>query len=163
MKAVSISVAVPVYNEEQNLEYVIRDLRRHLEGHDYELIIVNDGSKDGTGALADRLAAEDPARTRVIHHPTNLGGGAATRTGLMAGTKDWVTMIPGDGQFKADDMPQFFEALEGVDFVLSRRRNRTSSPVRALNSWIYRKVVRVPLGINFREINCVTIYRHDLL
>lgn len=163
MKAPSISIAVPVYNEEQNVEPVVQDLCAKLVGHDYEVIIVNDGSKDRTGALADELARRDPDHVRVIHHPTNLGGGAATRTGLLAARKDWVAMVPGDGQFLTDDLPLFLQATEGVDMVISRRRNRSGGVVRALNSFTYRQIVRLLLGIKFKHINWVKLYRRDLL
>src|SRR5262245_49326646 len=101
----SVSVVVPVYDEEKNLEQVVRDLTTELAGYRYEIIIIDDGSKDGTPVLADRLAAEDPQHVRVIHYATNRGGGAATRTGLSAATNDLVMMVPGDGQFVTADLP----------------------------------------------------------
>lgn len=159
----SVSLAVPVYNEEANVESVVRDLKAKLAGHDYEIILVNDGSVDRTPELADRLATEDPAHVRVIHHPKNLGGGAATRTGLFAGVKDCVAMIPGDGQFKSDDLPRFLEAIKNADFVISRRQNRSGGVIRALNSWCYRNLVRLLLGIKYKHINWVKLYRRDKL
>jgi glycosyltransferase involved in cell wall biosynthesis len=159
----SLSVVVPVYNEVHNLEPVVRDLSERLTGQDYEIVIVDDGSKDGTAALADRLASQDPRHLRVIHHPTNLGGGAATKTGLFAARKDLVMMVPGDGQFQSADLPRFLEAIGPVDFVISRRRNRSGGLLRRLNSWCYRTVVRLLLGIRYRHINWVKLYRRDLI
>jgi dolichol-phosphate mannosyltransferase len=159
----SVSVAIPAYNEEQNLAKVVRDLAGQLTGHDYEIIIVNDGSKDGTGPLADRLAQEDPQHIRVIHHPTNLGGGAATRAGLFAAKKKYVMMVPGDGQFAVADLPRFLEAIEHVDVVISRRHNRSGGLLRRFNSFCYRMAVRFILGIKFKHINWVKLYRSELV
>jgi len=159
----SVSVVVPVYNEEKNLEKVVRDLTTDLAGHQYEIIIVDDGSKDGTPALADRLGGEDPRHVRVIHHPTNRGGGAATRTGLFAAKKDLVMMAPGDGQFVTADLPRYLAAILDVDFVISRRRRRSGGSLRALSSWCYRAVVRVLLGVRYRHINWVKLYRRELV
>ena len=163
MRVASVSIAIPAYNEEQNLAKVVRDLAGQLTGHDYEIIIVNDGSKDGTGPLADRLAQEDPQHIRVIHHPTNLGGGAATRAGLFAAKKQYVMMVPGDGQFAVVDLPRFLEAIEHVDVVISRRRNRSGGLLRRFNSFCYRMVVCFILGIKVKHINWVKLYRSELV
>jgi glycosyltransferase involved in cell wall biosynthesis len=163
VKGLSVSVVVPVYNEEQNLEQVVRDLSVQLVEHDYEIIIVDDGSADGTSPLADQLVTLDPQHLRVIHHPTNLGGGAATRTGLFAAQRTFVMMVPGDGQFMTADIPRFLEAIQDVDMVISRRRNRSGGMLRKLNSWCYRMVVRYLLGIRYRHINWVKLYRRELV
>ena len=159
----SLSVIVPVLDEEGNLEGVVRELGEVLAGHDHEILIVNDGSRDGTAVLADRLAATNPEHVRVFHHATNRGGGAATRTGLAAATKELVTMVPGDGQFVAADLPRFLSALGDREMVISRRNNRSGGLVRALNSWAYRTVVRALLGIQFSHINWVKLYRREPL
>jgi glycosyltransferase involved in cell wall biosynthesis len=157
----SISVVVLAYNEVAALPRVIEGMSAELAGIEHEIIIVDDGSNDGTAELADRLAAADPQHVRVIHHATNLGGGAATRTGLFAATKDYVLNTPGDGQFVVGDIARFLAASEGKDAVISYRSNRSGGLVRALNSFAYRTLIRLLFGIPFRNINWVKLYRRE--
>jgi glycosyltransferase involved in cell wall biosynthesis len=96
----SLSVFFPCFNEQDNIERVVKstvDCLRPLN-IDYEIIIVNDGSKDNTAQVVDALAAGDN-RIKAVHHKTNLGYGAALRSGFAAATKDFVFYTDGDGQF----------------------------------------------------------------
>jgi glycosyltransferase involved in cell wall biosynthesis len=163
MNEPSLSVAIMAYNEEESIERVVREVREQLHGLDYEIIIVNDGSQDRTPAIADNLAAQHPEHTHVIHHPSNGGGGMATRSGLAAATKDLVMVIPGDGQFVVEDIPRFLEAIRDVDFVLSCRRNRAGGLMRRFNSALYRRVVRTILRLHYRQINWVKLYRRAMV
>src|SRR3954466_13594570 len=92
----TISVVVPAYNEMGNLEAAVRDVVHALRSFDdYEVIIVNDGSKDGTGEVADRLAASLDG-VSVIHHPVNRGFSASYQTGLAHARMPYFTFVPGD-------------------------------------------------------------------
>ncbi|UCC61577.1 MAG: glycosyltransferase family 2 protein [Anaerolineae bacterium] len=114
----SISIVIPAYNGESSLETVVRQTLSVLGeiSPDYEIILVNDGSTDDTGAIADGLAAEDE-HIYVIHHPHNLGLGAALRTGFSQVRHDLVSSLPADGQIAPVDMKRFAKAIEGVDVV----------------------------------------------
>src|SRR5690349_15262924 len=97
----SLSVFFPMYNEAAAISGTVERARTALEGlgiAEYELIIVDDGSQDGTAELADGLAARLP-RVRVVHHEINQGYGAALSTGFGAARYDWVMYTDGDGQF----------------------------------------------------------------
>jgi glycosyltransferase involved in cell wall biosynthesis len=119
----SLSVVVMAYNEHANLEPVVRELAAALAalpggaGRDDELVLVDDGSSDGTGALADRLALEIPG-VRVVHHPENRGLGGVYRTGFVGARRDLVTFFPADGQFPADILHSFYPLMAGHDLVL---------------------------------------------
>src|SRR5581483_4524691 len=92
----SISVVIPAYNEERNLEASVCDTIAAAQAFDdYEVIIVNDGSRDGTGEVAERLAAELD-KVRVVHHNPNRGFAAAYQTGLKHATMTYFTFVPGD-------------------------------------------------------------------
>src|SRR5208337_1602761 len=103
-----LSVFLPCHNEADNLTRVIDNLRAELErfASTYEIIIVDDGSRDRTGEIADRLATSDP-RIRAVHHPLNRGYGGAVISGLRAATLPWVLLCDGDGQFEAAEIGRF--------------------------------------------------------
>jgi glycosyltransferase involved in cell wall biosynthesis len=102
----SVSVFFPFYNEEANIRATVQGARETLErlDTDYEIILIDDGSSDRTGMIADEYASHDP-RIRVVHHAANSGYGAAVRSGLAAATKECVFFMDGDGQFDIREMP----------------------------------------------------------
>ena len=113
-----VTVIVMAYNEVASLASVVSETSDELNaaGLAYEILIVDDGSRDGTGEIADKLAA-DPHVT-VIHHPINRGVGEVYRSGFAAARGELVTFLPADGQFPASIVPQFVAEAERVDLVL---------------------------------------------
>ena len=128
----SVSVVVMAFNEAENVEAVVRELHGVLSAlpgpRADELLIVDDGSSDGTGAVAERLAAELPG-VRVIHHDVNRGLGGVYRTGFEAAARDLVTFFPADGQFPATIIQTFFPLMASHDLVLGYLPRRDSSPL----------------------------------
>lgn len=114
-----ISVMVMAYNEVGNVEPVVRELVRALRllALPWELVIIDDGSTDGTVSLSDTLAAEISG-VRVLHHETNQGLGGVYRTGFAAARGRYVTFFPADGEFPATIISQFLPLMEGADMVL---------------------------------------------
>lgn len=114
----SISVVVPAYNEMGNLEGAVRDVVHALQSFDeFEVIIVNDGSKDGTGEVADRLAESLP-NVRVIHHEVNRGFSESYRTGLKNARMSYFTFVPGDHEVAVESVVQIFDAVGKADIVV---------------------------------------------
>ena len=101
----SLSAFFPAYNEEKNVPAMVERLTAVLPpvSDDYEIVVVNDGSSDGTAAVADALAAADP-HVRVVHHPVNRGYGGALKSGFTAGRKEYVFFTDGDGQFDVGEI-----------------------------------------------------------
>jgi glycosyltransferase involved in cell wall biosynthesis len=125
----SLSVVVMAYDELANLEPTVAELLAalaRLPPDRHELIIVDDGSRDGTGALADRLATAHPG-VRVVHHPENRGLGGVYRTGFQEARADLVTFFPADGQFPAAILVDFHPRLRDHDLVLGYIPRRDSS------------------------------------
>ncbi|MCC7370137.1 MAG: glycosyltransferase family 2 protein [Chloroflexi bacterium] len=117
-RARSISVVVPAYNEMGNLEGAVRDVVHALRSFDeYEVIIVNDGSNDGTKEVADRLAASLP-NVRVIHHETNKGFSESYRAGLRSASMSYVTFVPGDHEVAVESVVEIFDAVGKADIVV---------------------------------------------
>lgn len=163
-KPPSITVFFPCYNEQENVAKVAQQALNVLEGlgADYELIIVNDGSADDTGAVADRIAACQP-RVRVVHHPRNLGYGAALQSGFRAATKDLVFQTDGDGQFDLAELPPWLPLMEEYDIVCGYRMNRRDNFVRRLNGWLWTKLTCLLFGLRLRDIDCAfKLYRRAI-
>jgi Glycosyl transferase family 2 len=119
------------FNEAGNLEPVVREIcgaLAALPAAAHEVMIVDDGSSDGTGALADRLAGE-LAGVRVVHHPENRGLGGVYRTGFEGARRDLVSFFPADGQFPADILQTFYPLMVSHDLVLGYLPNRDGSLV----------------------------------
>lgn len=142
----ALTVVVMAFNEAANLEEVVREIRAALDrlGRRAEILVVDDGSTDGTGALADGLAGA-VTDVRVVHHAPNGGLGAVYRTGFAQARGDLVTFFPADGQFPASILEAFVPAMEGRDMVLGYVPRRDSIVGRLL-SGAERVAYRVLLG-----------------
>src|SRR3989338_4765409 len=118
MKPASLSVCLPAFNDAQTVGPIVERAIALLEqeGIDYEIIVVNDGSRDRTGEILDALARAHPC-VRVMHHPTNQGYGAAVRAAFAAATKEYVFYTDSDGQFDVQDLPLLFPLLSQADVV----------------------------------------------
>ena len=154
-KPPSISVFFPCYNEQENVAKVAQQAIEVLEGlqADYEVIIVNDGSADQTGSVADQIAARH-SRVRVIHHPRNLGYGAALQSGFRAAAKALVFHTDGDGQFNLGELPPWLPLMKDYDIVCGYRMNRQDNLVRRMNGWLWTKMVGWLFALCLRDIDC---------
>jgi glycosyltransferase involved in cell wall biosynthesis len=154
-----------MYNEEGNIEHAVTSALAVLAGvaDFYEVIVVDDGGRDRTGQIADRLAAANP-RVRVVHHPVNRGYGAALRSGFAAAQHPYVVLVDGDNQFNVDEMSALLRAVEGFDIVSGYRIVRNDPVIRRLNAFMYNRLARLLFDIPVRDINCgFKIYRGDVL
>ena len=151
----SLSVFFPAYNEEANVERMVETFNRVLPqvADDYEIIIVNDGSKDRTREIADRLIKED-RRVRAVHHEKNQGYGAAVRSGIKACTKEYLFFTDGDGQFDVSQLTNLVPLPSGHDGVIGFRLNRQDPWRRKINAWAWNRLVRLLLGLRVRDIDC---------
>src|SRR5215831_10440940 len=142
-----LSVVVLAYNEAANLRPAALELLGELRasGKSFELILVDDGSTDGTGPIADELAAEEGG-VRAVHHGTNLGLGGGYRTGLREATGDFITFFPADGQFPATIVGQFLPLAATHDLVLGYLPERASSLVARGLSYAERLLYRALFG-----------------
>ncbi len=129
---------------------------------DFEVIVVDDGSRDRTPELADALAAGDP-RVRVVHHRPNRGYGGAVRSGLLASRKAFIFYTDGDRQFRLDDLERLVPAVEGVDAAIGYRMKRQDPWRRRFTAWIYNRLVRILFGSTIRDVDCAfKLFRREV-
>ena len=162
----SISVVVPVYNEEGNLEELHRRVRANLErlGLPWELVFVDDGSRDGTWAVIERLAAGD-SRVVALRHRRNFGKARGLATGFAAARGDAVVTMDGDLQDDPDEIARFVEMLdEGYDVVSGWKQRRQDPLGKTFPSRIFNATVRNVTGIPLHDFNCgFKAYRLDVV
>jgi|YelNatPaOPRAMG01_1025707.scaffolds.fasta_scaffold03101_9 glycosyltransferase involved in cell wall biosynthesis len=160
-----LSVFLPSHNEEGNVERVVRGFLGELPrvADSYEVIVVDDGSRDRTGEIADRLAAED-SHVRVVHHEVNRGYGAAVISGIRAAREPYVLLCDGDGQFDPADVQLLAARIPAFDVVVGRRARRADHLVRRFNGKAWTWLVRRLFDVRVTDIDCgFKLIRRDLL
>ncbi len=174
-----LTIAVPAYNEEERIAGVVEMLLRSAaeELQDFEIIVVNDGSRDRTAQIIDKLS-EHHATVKAIHQPRNMGVGAAYAAALQAANFPNFTLVPGDDAFAQSGILDVFRHVGQADMIITYRANpRARSPVRRVLSIICTRLLRVatrcPLRDGHsmyvwptswaREVNVPTDYRYHLV
>jgi glycosyltransferase involved in cell wall biosynthesis len=162
----SLSVVVPAYNEERNVGAVGAEILRALDraGVDHELILVDDGSADGTLTEMMNLRATTPSRVRLVRHTKNGGIGHAVRTGFKRAKLDCVVFLPADGQVTANEALVLLGALGDNDLVISsyRQRGAVDGQLRLMLSLGLRLGTRLLSGVE-RHFDGITLFRRSLL
>lgn len=150
----SLTLVLPAYNEEGNIEYVVRRALDVLPTvvDTFEIIVVNDGSRDATPRIIDRLAAED-SRVRAIHQP-NKGYGGALTSGFSASVGDYVMFMDSDRQFDIADIRLLAPFTASFDVVAGFRMERSDPIHRRINAEVFNIVVRVLFGVHMRDLDC---------
>ncbi|MCU0611649.1 MAG: glycosyltransferase family 2 protein [Candidatus Eisenbacteria bacterium] len=150
----TLSVVLPAYNEEGNIEVAISAALEALSScvRDLEVIVVNDCSLDRTGELAASYAHRD-SRVRVVSNPHNLGLGGSMRAGFEASRGSLVFYTDSDLPIDMHDVPRALPLLARYDFVAGYRLNRDEGFRRAFYSWAYNRLVRVLFHLPVRDVN----------
>jgi glycosyltransferase involved in cell wall biosynthesis len=151
-----LSVFFPCFNEEANVEATVTRALTVLRDRDldrFEVIVVDDGSSDQTGARADELAAQFD-EVRVVHHVENQGYGAALRSGFGAAAFPWVFFTDGDGQFDLNEIDSFLARADEADVVVGFRHKRADHLGRRVNTWLWGLAVRCLFNLRVRDIDC---------
>jgi len=171
----ALSYFFPAHDEAENIEALVAEALVELPrlADTFEIIAVNDGSKDTTGALADALAAAHPGVVRAVHHPVNQGYGAALRTGFGASRHPLVCFTDGDRQFKVADLGRLLERMAQPtrragettpDVVVGYRIKRADPPIRTAYARTYRACLRLFFGLNVKDVDCACkLFQRDAL
>jgi len=152
-----LSVFLPIYNEEESLEGVVSATKKVLQSvaNDWELIIVDDGSKDKSGQLEEKIASSDK-RIRIVKHKVNEGYGATISTGLYESRYPWIAFIDSDGQFNFAEITDFIKRQEetGADMVIGYYKKRQVSAFKIVTSKLWELTVLALFGLKVKDVDC---------
>ncbi len=154
-----LSYFFPAHNEAANLEGLVEEALATLPGlaDTFEIIAVDDGSRDATATIAQELADRHPGVVRLVRHPVNLGYGAALRSGFAAARYELIAFTDGDRQFKVIDLGRLTARLaapDSPDVVVGFRIKRADPPVRTLYARAYRLANRIFFGLRVTDVDC---------
>jgi glycosyltransferase involved in cell wall biosynthesis len=164
-----LSYFFPAHNEEANLEGLVLEALEALPGiaERFEIIAVDDGSKDRTLEIAERLAAEHPDVVRVVHHEVNRGYGGALRSGFEASRYELLAFTDGDRQFQVADLGRLTARLgqaDHPDVVVGYRIKRADPAIRIVYARTYKLANRIFFGLKVRDVDCACkLFRREAL
>lgn len=162
---ITLTAFFPAYYDEGNIAKVVDKTVEVIESmnlKDYEVIIIEDGSPDRTGEVADELA-EKYEKVRVIHHEKNMGYGATLRDGFMNAKMDYVFYSDGDNQFDLEDLRKFVALIPFTDIVVGYRKQKQYSLYRKFTSLCYNYLLRLLFDIHYWDIDCAfKVFKADL-
>lgn len=159
-----LSVVLPCYNEEENIEASVRAVAAWLvaDGIQGEVIVVNDGSRDRSADVLQRLSKEMPL-LKIVTHERNRGYGLAVRSGCDAVTLEWIGFMDSDGQFQPEDFQGLLAHTSTFDCVVGRRRKRADGFIRNAYGKVLGLFICLVFGIWIRDVNCgMKIFKRDI-
>ena len=153
----NISFFFPAFNDEGTIVEMVEEAREVLSGiaEKYEIIIINDGSIDGTGTVADEMD-EKYEEVRTIQHRYNLGYGAALKTGFAESKYAWIFYTDGDHQFDIKELKEFVPYMKDYDLIAGYRKSRAynNEKTREFASKLYNFFVKFVFGLKYRDLDC---------
>jgi glycosyltransferase involved in cell wall biosynthesis len=154
MSDLRVSLFFPVFRDERSVRNVAEKALKLLSElcSDYEIIIVDDGSPDRSGEIADELAREHGS-IRVIHHGKNLGYGSAVRSGLAASRFEYICLTDGDDEYEVEDFRKLLKLRDRYDLIITFRYKKIYSNTRIFVSWVYNKLLRLLFRMPFRDVS----------
>lgn len=152
----SISFVLPAYNEQDNIPKSVGSAFNFLSNNflDFEIIIVDDGSRDATESICEKLVSQYGDRLVVFRHPRNIGYGAALRTGLFSAKKDLVFYTDADNQFDISEINNLMPYITDYDLVIGYRKNRQDPILRKFCAFGYNRLIFVLFGLDVKDIDC---------
>ena len=162
----SLSLVIPVHNEALNLVRVVPACLNALSmiSHDWEIILVDDGSSDGSVQVASRALGDQSSRLRVITHGGRLGYGLTVADGLRAARMDYVGFMDGDGQFDPADLKLLAGLMPTADLAAGRRQRRADPVYRLVIAGVFNLLVRLLYGVRFQDVDCgLKLMRREVL
>ncbi|HEV2945429.1 MAG TPA: glycosyltransferase family 2 protein [Solirubrobacteraceae bacterium] len=159
-----VSLVIPAYNEEATLEEVVNEAinAASLVTANYEVVIVNDGSADRTGKIADRLASHHEA-VRAVHHTSNRGFSGAMQSCIENAIGDYVFLGPADGQARYEDLVCFWELIDRYELIFSEQMERKDGLHRKLASAVFYTFFRVLFGERLPQFSATFLFRRDAI
>jgi len=162
---IEVSIVLPAFNEAQNLEEVVNECVEVFSSLParFEIIIVDDGSSDGTSRIADKLASADP-RIKALHHSQNLGYGAALRSGFVKADMEYIFFTDTDKQFRIHEIKKLTPLLDRAEMVIGYRKKRQVPLHRRVYGRVFSALVRLLFGVEAKDVNCAfKIFKKSIL
>jgi glycosyltransferase involved in cell wall biosynthesis len=153
----SISAFFPAYNDAGTISSMVITVLLTLREltDDYEVIVINDGSRDHTAAVLDELARVYPAEVRIVHHAKNRGYGGALRSGFASASKEWIFYTDGDAQYDARELKKLAALMsDRVDFINGWKIERNDPLHRIVIGRLYQYLVKATFGLKLRDVDC---------
>jgi glycosyltransferase involved in cell wall biosynthesis len=161
----SISLVLPAYNEAENIEPLVAEAVPALEASadDYEIIVVDDGSADGTAEVTRRVMEVYPA-VRLVEHEVNKGFGAAVFTGFTSATKDWIFYTDADRQFVLSELERFVSYMDQADLIAGYRAPRRDPFLRVFYGKGWSALCTLMFGYTVRDVDCgFKLFRREII
>ena len=160
----SLTVAIPAYNEAEALPGVLAGALKiaPLYAKNFEILVVDDGSVDATGKIAD-AAARKNRHVRVVHHPKNQGFSGAIKSCYRQANGEIIFLLPADGQIHMTDLGRFWVKLPQADVVVGHRLNNPEPASRKINSAVFHTLYRMLFGVRLQEISTSILWKKEVL
>ena len=160
----SCTIVISAYNEEKTLPKVFAEALEVLQGLkcDFEIICCDDKSSDNTKAVIASLVASCP-QARAIYHPVNCGMFKTFEELYQSATKEYVLLLPGDGQWHADLLVESFKLTDKYDIIIARRKEKQYTLFRHLNSWCFNTIIPLLFGIQLYDIGSVKLFEREVV
>jgi glycosyltransferase involved in cell wall biosynthesis len=158
-----LTIVMPAYNEEHSIRAALEQLLPACERRGWRVIVVDDGSTDGTASQVEALLPRD--YLRLIEHPVNRGYGAALKTGVRASDTAWVATMDSDGQHRVEDLVMLYEHLIDFDLMIGKRDKRIHSPLwRMPGKWMLQGMAVFLMRRTIPDLNSgMRIFRREVL
>lgn len=156
MKDIEISIFFPIFNDQESVRKIVNDAKEALSNitENYEIILVNDASKDNSGHIADQLAKEDN-KIKVVHHQKNRGYGGALKSGFLNCTKSFIFYTDGDNQYDIKELKNLVDLMEdNIDIVNGYKISRGDPWYRKVIGKVYHHVVKIAFGLKVKDVDC---------
>ncbi len=161
----SVSIIIPAYNEEKHLAPTVNLVLGCLDKNgirDFEILIFDDASTDGTGELADELAKKY-FHVKVIHNPKNMNLGFNITRGFQLAIKEYVGFVPGDNQTAPETLDNIFRVLGAENIIITYNQPEVRSKTRQIISKTYVAIINIAFGLNMRYYNGICFFKTALI
>lgn len=160
----SLTIAIPAFNEQDSLKaIVIRAIKvAQALTKDYEILLVDDGSTDATGKIIDTFSKRNH-HIKALHHAKNQGFSGAIKSCYRNASKNFVFLIPADGQVDPGDVKKFLKKIHDTDVVVGYRISSPESLVRKLNSFLFHTLYRMLFRVRLKEVSTAVLWRKKVL
>lgn len=154
-KLKSLSVFLPVYNEEANLEVLLNRALRIIPtlAKNFELLVIDDGSHDDSAAIVNRLKKQHP-ELKLIRHPKNLGYGEVLKTGIKSAKYEWTFWTDSDLQFDLSELAHFVAATADYEVIIGYRKKRSEGFWRQFNANLFKAYIDLLFRLHVKDIDC---------